>query len=59
MKVVETMTEGSVSPAGAVPAQSAEHDPDDADWRVAAYEQFLRDDSPEDAAYEMLAGNAD
>ena len=25
---------------------------DDAEWRAAAYEQFLRDDSPEDAIYE-------
>ena len=27
---------------------------DDNDWQVSAYEQFLRDDSPEDAVYEAL-----
>ena len=27
---------------------------DDAQWRLAAYEQFLRDDSPEDAIYDSL-----
>ena len=27
-------------------------DPDDAAWRAAAYERFLSDDSPEDAAYD-------
>jgi len=27
-------------------------DPDDASWRSAAYEQFMRDDSPEDAVYD-------
>lgn len=29
-------------------------DPDDRLWQAAAYEQFLRDDVPEDAAYESL-----
>jgi len=29
-------------------------DADDADWRLAAYGQFLRDDPPEDAAYDAL-----
>jgi hypothetical protein len=29
-------------------------DTDDADWRRAAYGQFLRDDPPEDAAYGAL-----
>jgi len=29
-------------------------DADDAEWRSAAYEQFLRDDSPEDAIYDSL-----
>jgi hypothetical protein len=28
--------------------------PEDAEWRAAAYEQFLRDDAPEDAIYESL-----
>ncbi|MBM4043954.1 MAG: hypothetical protein FJ279_02470 [Planctomycetes bacterium] len=27
-------------------------DPEDAAWRKAAYEQFLRDDSEEDAVYD-------
>ena len=27
-------------------------DPDDAAWRRAAYEQFLRDDTEEDAVYD-------
>ena len=27
---------------------------DDADWRAAAYEQFLADDAPEDAIYDTL-----
>ena len=31
-------------------------DPDsDRVWQAAAYEQFLRDDAPEDAIYESLA----
>ena len=25
---------------------------EDAEWRLAAYQQFLRDDSPEDAVYD-------
>lgn len=27
---------------------------DDAQWRQGAYEQFLRDDSPDDAVYDTL-----
>ena len=27
-------------------------DPDDAQWRSAAYEQFVSDDSPQDAVYD-------
>ena len=27
----------------------------DPEWRLAAYEQFLRDDSPEDAVYDSRA----
>ena len=27
-------------------------DPSDAEWRSAAYEQFVRDDPPEDAIYD-------
>ena len=26
----------------------------DAEWRLSAYQQFLRDDSPEDAIYDSL-----
>lgn len=29
-------------------------DEDDAEWRSAAYEQFFRDDPPEDAIYDSL-----
>lgn len=29
-------------------------DPDDSVWQAAAYDQFLRDDVPADAAYESL-----
>jgi hypothetical protein len=29
-------------------------DSDVAEWRAGAYEQFLRDDPPEDAIYESL-----
>lgn len=32
----------------------AGEDNDDATWQLAAYEQFLSDDSPEDAVYESL-----
>jgi len=31
-----------------------DEDTDDAEWRSATYEQFLRDDSPEDAIYNSL-----
>jgi hypothetical protein len=31
-----------------------EDDPDDRAWQDSAYEQFLRDDVPQDAAYESL-----
>ncbi|HMO65514.1 MAG TPA: hypothetical protein PKE47_09905 [Verrucomicrobiota bacterium] len=27
---------------------------DDAEWQAGAYEQFLRDDAPEDAIYDTL-----
>jgi len=27
-------------------------DPEDAPWRSGAYEQFMRDDAPEDAVYD-------
>jgi hypothetical protein len=29
-----------------------DEDSDDAEWRAAAYEQFLRDDPPDDAIYD-------
>jgi hypothetical protein len=29
----------------------------DASWQAAAYQQFLRDDAPEDAIYESLASS--
>jgi hypothetical protein len=29
-----------------------EENPDDAEWRSGAYEQFVRDDPPEDAIYD-------
>ena len=32
----------------------ADNDADEAEWRRGAYEQFLRDDSPEDEIYESL-----
>jgi len=31
-----------------------DEDPGEAEWRAGAYEQFLRDDSAEDALYESL-----
>ena len=31
-----------------------EEDSEDVEWRRGAYQQFLRDDPPEDAAYESL-----
>ena len=30
----------------------ADGDSEDAEWRLAAYEQFMRDDSSEDAVYD-------
>jgi hypothetical protein len=29
-------------------------DPDDSDWRQSAYQQFMHDDSPEDAVYDKF-----
>ena len=31
-----------------------ESDPDDRGWRVVAYDQFVREDPPEDAIYDSL-----
>ncbi len=33
-------------------------DADDTEWQAAAYDQFLKDDSAEDATYEALAKNS-
>lgn len=69
MNAIEFTTELSDEPILVVPAEAAAqlpkagkarviiltgNDPDDADWRTGAYEQFLRDDVPEDAEYEAL-----
>ena len=69
MNAVEFMTELSGSNVLAIPSDVAEQlpksgkariivltgaDTEDAEWRAAAYEQFLRDDPPEDAVYESL-----
>ena len=32
-----------------------EQDREDEAWRLAAYEQFMRDDSPEDAVYDKFS----
>ena len=70
MNAIEFTTELSDEPILVVPEDAAAqlpkagkarviiltgNDPDDADWRAAAYEQFLRDDVPEDAEYEALS----
>jgi hypothetical protein len=35
-----------------LPMPPSADDSEDAGWRAGAYEQFLRDDSPEDAVYD-------
>ncbi len=70
MKAVEFTTELNGSGMLAVPTGIAsqlpkmgrarvivltDDDGDDAEWRAGAYEQFLRDDPPEDAIYESQA----
>lgn len=67
MKAVEFTTELSTTSVLQIPSEAAaqlpktgkvrvivltESDPDDSLWQSAAYEQFLRDDSPEDAIYD-------
>ena len=67
MNAVEFTTELSSEPVLAIPQEIAAQlpksgrariivltaeDSDDAQWRDAAYEQFMRDDSPEDAIYD-------
>ncbi len=69
MNVIEFTTELSEKPELTIPTEIAEQLPkagrarvivltgeltDDAEWQAAAYEQFLRDDSPEDAVYRTL-----
>jgi hypothetical protein len=67
MQAVEFLTELSDQPVVAIPQAIAaqlpksgqvrviivpSNDPDDAEWRTAAYEQFLREDAPEDSVYD-------
>jgi hypothetical protein len=66
MKAVEFTTELSNSSMLAIPKDIAAQLPkagkarvivltdegDDTDWRLGSYQQFLRDDSPEDAIYD-------
>ncbi len=66
MNAIEFTTDLSEKPVLTIPSELAARLPetgkarvivltgDDNDWQVAAYEQFLRDDSPEDAIYEAL-----
>jgi hypothetical protein len=69
MNAVEFTTELSGTAVLQIPSEAAaqlpktgrarvivltDEDTDDAEWRLAAYEQFLRDDSPEDAIYDSL-----
>jgi hypothetical protein len=32
-----------------------ENDPEDAEWRRGAYEQFMRDDGPKDSVYDKYS----
>jgi hypothetical protein len=67
MRTVEFTTELGEKPVVTIPQEVAAQlpkvgrariiiltadDPDDARWRSAAYEQFVRDDSQEDAIYD-------
>jgi hypothetical protein len=69
MKAVEFTTELSGAAVLPIPGEVAaqlpksgkarvivltEEDTDEAGWRAGAYEQFLRDDSAEDAVYDSL-----
>lgn len=68
MTAVEFIAELSGAPTLTIPQAAAQlpksgrarvivltdDSPADAEWRVAAYEQFLRDDPAEDAIYERL-----
>ena len=67
MNAVEFTTELSASPILSVPKEAAAQlpksgrarvivltgdDADDDEWRKASYEQFLREDAPEDSVYD-------
>lgn len=69
MNAIEFIAELSEKPVLTIPSELAAQLPkagkarvivltgeiaDDAEWQAAAYEQFLRDDAPEDAVYEAL-----
>ena len=69
MRAVEFTTELSGTAVLQIPSDAAaqlpkagrarvivltDEDTDDAEWRPAAYEQFVRDDSQEDAIYDSL-----
>jgi hypothetical protein len=69
MKAVEFTTELSGSETLQIPSEAAAQLPksgkarvivltaeedDEAEWRLGAYEQFLREDPPEDAIYDSL-----
>ncbi len=69
MSTIEFTTQLSEEPVLAIPSDIAEQLPkegkarvivitnenaNDVEWQAAAYEQFLRDDTAEDAVYEAL-----
>jgi hypothetical protein len=69
MNAVEFTTELSDSAVLTIPTEIAarlpkagrarvivltDEDNEDVEWRAAAYQQFLRDDPPEDAVYDSL-----
>ncbi|HEV8587565.1 MAG TPA: hypothetical protein VGQ72_01720 [Pyrinomonadaceae bacterium] len=68
MSAIEFTTELTESPVLSVPQDVADRLPKsgkarvivitngvaDAEWQAAAYEQFLKDDTPEDAVYDSL-----
>ncbi len=69
MHAVEFITELGKEPLVTIPQQIAEQlpktgqarviiltneDPEDMQWRQAGYEQFLREDAPEDAVYDSF-----
>jgi len=69
MNAIEFTTELSEKPVLTIPSEAAAKLPkagrarvivltgetsDDVEWQAAAYEQFLRDDSPGDTVYDSL-----